>query len=190
MKYAEFEELKTTHLRLRKLHSTDVEDYYNRIGSSEDVTRYMLWQPHKSKQESCASIEKILKKYAEGNAYTWGIALAEDDTIIGRIDLLRFDEKESSCSFAYMLGSEFWGRGFGTESLKAVFGFAFEKMEMQSIVADHMSENATSGKVMQKAGMHYVTKHVSKYEKCGVFHDADEYMITIDEWKVKDEENI
>lgn len=190
MKYVEIEEINTEHLRLRKLRASDVDCYYNRIGSSEAVTKYMLWQPHKSQQESCASIEKILKRYAEGKIYTWAIALAEDDTIIGRIDLLRFDEEQSSCSFAYMLGKEFWGRGFGTESLKAVFEFAFEKMQIQSIVADHMTENVASGKVMQKAGMHYVTKHVSKYEKCGVHHDADEYMITIDEWKAKDEENI
>lgn len=183
MKYVELEELNTEHLRLRKLRASDVECYYNRVGSSEAVTRYMLWQPHKSLVESRESIEKVLARYEEGNGYTWAIALAEDDSIIGRIDLLRFDEKENSCSFAYMLGKGFWGCGFGTESLKAVFAFAFEKMEMQKIVADHMSENIASGKVMQKTGMHYVTKHISKYEKCGVFYDADEYMITMDDWK-------
>ena len=183
MKYVEFEELRTNRLCLRKMRDTDVEVYYNRIGSSEDVTKYMLWQPHTSQQESCASIEKILKRYAEGNAYTWAIALAEDDTVIGRIDLLRFDEEESSCSFAYMLGKEFWGCGFGTESLKAVFGFAFEQMEMQSIVADHMTENVASGKVMQKAGMNFVTQHIAKYEKNGICYDADEYRITLDDWK-------
>lgn len=183
MKYVELEELNTEHLRLRKLRASDVECYYNHVGSSEAVTRYMLWQPHKSLVESRESIEKVLIRYEEGNAYTWAIALAEDDTIIGRIDLLRFDEEQSSCSFAYMLGKEFWGRGFGTDSLKAVFAFAFEKMEMQKIVADHMSENIASGKVMEKAGMHHVTKHVSKYEKSGVYHDADEYMITMDDWK-------
>ena len=183
MKYAELEELNTRNLRLRKLRASDVECYYKRIGSSEEVTKYMLWQPHISLQESRESIEKVLMRYRDGNTYTWGIALAEDDSIIGRIDLLRFDEEQSSCSFAYMLGKEFWGCGFGTESLKAVFAFAFEKMEIQRIVADHMSDNIASGKVMQKAGMHYVRKQVSKYEKCGMYYDADEYMITIDDWK-------
>ena len=183
MKYTAFEELNTEHLRLRELRASDAERYYECMGGSEDVTKYMLWQPHKSLQESRESIEKVLKRYKEGNAYTWAITIAEDDEIIGRIDLLRFDEKENSCSFAYMLGKEFWGCGFGTESLKAVFAFAFEKMEIQKIVADHMSENIASGKVMQKAGMHHVTKHISKYEKCGVFYDADEYMITMDDWK-------
>ena len=182
MKYAQFEELRTEHLLLRKIRREDVETYYERVGSSEDVTRYMLWQPHESIEESKKSIEKVLTRYEEDRCYTWAIALAEDDSIIGRIDLLRFDEKNNSCSFAYMLGKEFWGNGFGTEALKEVFDFAFYKMEMQSIAADHMSENIASGKVMQKAGMHFVKKHPSKYEKCGKSYDADEYVIDAEAW--------
>ena len=185
MKYAKLEELKTKHLLLRKMRLEDVECYYERIGSSEDVTKYMLWQPHQSVQESKESVEKVLSRYEAGNSYTWAIALAEDDSIIGRIDLLRFEESDSRCSFAYMLGKDFWGRGYGTECLKAVFGFAFEKMEMQTIAADHMSENVGSGKVMQKAGMHFVQKHVGKYEKCGICYDADEYVIHASMWNAK-----
>ena len=183
MKYGEFEQIKTSRLLLRELRPTDVDYYYKRLGGSEEVTRYMLWQPHKSKHESQESIDKVLSKYNEHTFYCWGIALLEDDSIIGRIDLLRFDKQTNSCSFAYMLGKEFWNCGFGTEALKAVFSFAFEKLQLTYIVADHMSENVASGKVMQKAGMHYVRKHASKYEKCGKYYDADEYIITYNDWK-------
>lgn len=185
MNYAQFEELNTAHLLLRKIRLEDVTYYYERIGSSEDVTKYMLWQPHQSLQESRESIEKVLARYEIGKCYTWAIALAEDDSIIGRIDLLRFDESNSSCSFAYMLGKDFWGCGYGTESLKAVFAFAFEKMGMQTIGADHMCENVGSGKVMQKAGMQFVEKHVGKYEKNGNCYDADEYVIHASMWDAK-----
>lgn len=183
MKYTALEELNTQRLRLRKLRLSDAENYYSRLGSSEDVTRYMLWQPHTSLQESAESIQSVLARYETGSTYTWAIALQEDDSVIGRIDLLRFDEIQSSCSFAYMLGEDYWGQGFGTEVLKAVFAFAFDKMEMQTIAADHMSENVGSGKVMQKAGMHFVTKHTAKYEKNGRYYDAEEYRITADDWK-------
>ena len=182
MKYAMFEQLETENLRLRKFRIEDTDCFFQRVGGSEEVTKYMLWLPHKSVSESQESIEKILARYETGNTYTWAIALAKDDSVIGRIDLLRFDEENSSCSFAYMLGKEFWGRGFGTESLKAVFVFAFEKMEMQRIVADHMSENVASGKVMQKVGMRFVQKHLQKYEKCGKYYDADEYAIDAEDW--------
>ena len=178
-----FAQLETSRLLLRKLRRTDAQYYYERLGSSEEVTRYMLWQPHKSPEESRKSIERILTKYQEQTCYCWAIALKEDDSMIGRIDLLRFDEQDNSCSFAYMLGKDFWNQGFGTEALQAVFAFAFEKLQVQRITADHMCENAASGKVMQKAGMQYVGTHPAKYEKCGKTYDADEYAITLDRWK-------
>ena len=40
-----------------------------------------------------------------------------------------------------------------------------------------------SGKVMQKAGMQFVTKHSARYEKNGEIFDADEYMISSEAWK-------
>lgn len=185
MKYAEFEPIKTKRLHLRKLCAADAQCYYDRIGSSEDVTQFMLWQPHKSLEETRESIEKVLARYETGNGYTWGIALAEDDTVIGRIDLLRFNETDNSCSFAYMLGKEFWGNGYGTEALNAVLDFAFIKMEMAYIHADHMAENGASGKVMRKCGMQYTGTISSKYEKYGRVYDADLYRITSDLWMKK-----
>jgi len=183
MKYETFTQLHTPRLLLRQLHPADAECYYSRIAGSEEVTKYMLWEPHKSLRESEESITRVLSKYEQGRCYTWAIALRQDDSLIGRIDLLRFDEESNCCSFAYMLGKDFWGQGFGTEVLTAVFAFAFEKMGIRSIAADHMSENVASGKVMQKAGMRYVGRCASKYEKCGKRYDADAYTITVDDWK-------
>ena len=183
MKHADFEEIRTKRLVLRKLRLEDACCYYERIGSSEDVTRFMLWQPHKTLRETCESIEKVMGRYEKGNAYTWGIALAEDNSVIGRIDLLRIDEAECSCSFAYMLGKDFWGRGYGTEALNAVLAFAFEQMQMQRICADHMTENAASGSVMRKCGMKFVETLPSKYEKGGKLFDADVYVITSEMWE-------
>lgn len=186
MKYAEFEQIETESLLLRKFRKDDAESFFQRVGGSEQVTRYMLWQPHKSVLESQESIEKILSRYDGENGYTWAIALREDDSIIGRVDLLRFDEEGSSCSFAYMIGEKFWGKGFGTETLRAIFVFAFGKLDIHKIVADHMSENVASGKVMQKAGMHYVGKQLAKYEKNGKVYDADEYEIMLEDWQQRE----
>ena len=179
MKCDHFTTIHTDRLILRKLRDTDVQNYYSRLGSSQEVTRFMLWQPHKSLQESRESIRRILER----DGYCWAIALKEDDSLIGRIDLLRIDEENRSCSFAYMLGKDFWNQGFGTEALQAVFSFAFTRLGMESIVADHMSENPASGRVMEKAGMRYVRTIRAKYEKCGKYYDAQEYCLTLDSWK-------
>ena len=79
--------------------------------------------------------------------------------------------------FAYMLGCDYWNRGYGTEALKAVIRFAFEELEMKRIVADHMVENPASGAVMRKAGMVHTGTQRAKYEKAGRVYDAEVYEI-------------
>lgn len=186
MEYVEFRELKTRRLVLRKLRMEDVKGYFDRLGSSEAVTRYMLWNPHKDISESVASIQKTLHRYEEGKCYRWGVARQEDDSIIGVIELLRFNEAANTCSFAYMLAEEFWGHGYGTEMLSAALEFAFTYLKIDVVEADHMADNRASGAVMRKVGMKYLRTDTSKYEKNGTTYDAPVYRITADGWKNSD----
>lgn len=181
MRYAEFEELQTDRLCLRRITMEDARDYYAQLGIDSDVTKYMLFQPHKDISDAVASIEKHLRRYETGRNYRWVIA-GRDDALMGVIDLLGFDEENSTCSFAYMLGRKYWGRGYGTEALEAVLAFAFGKMEMEQVQADHFADNAASGAVMRKVGMVYTGTVPGKYEKDGVSHDAPQYAITRSQW--------
>lgn len=182
MRFPPIPVLETPRLRLRKLTMDDAQTYYRRLGSSSAVTRYMLWEPHQSISESVASIQKALQRYKAGRCYRWGIAEKESDSLIGVIELLRFDEITDSCSFAYMLAEDFWGFGYGTEALKAAFGFAFTQMQIRTITADHFAENVASGRVMEKAGMQKVCVLPGKYEKNGKTCDAIAYRITQTHW--------
>lgn len=182
MRFPEIPQLHTARLVLRKLTMKDIPAYYARIGSSEAVTKYMLFSAHRDISASEASIQKALRRYEEGRCYRWGIALKEDDSLIGVIELLRFDEEAESCSFAYMLAEEFWGQGYGTEAVLAAFDFAFTQMQVKDIIADHFSCNGASGAVMRKAGMVWQRTLPGKYEKNGILYDAEEYQITRDQW--------
>ena len=76
-----------------------------------------------------------------------------------------------------MLGEDFWGKGYGTEVLRTVFRFAFEKMGVEVIRADHFEDNPASGACMRKAGMTWVGRVEGKYIKNGIFHHAVLYEI-------------
>ena len=177
MRYAAFRMLETERLILRDIRMEDIQEYYERLWGDGDVCRYLLSDPHQDIGESLASIEKTLERYRQGRCYRWGIALKEDDSLIGIIELLRFDEETDTCSFAYMLGCDYWNRGYGTEALKAAIAFAFEELEISRIVVDHMAQNPASGAVMRKAGMTHIGTEKAKYEKHGYFHDAEIYEI-------------
>ena len=180
--YIPIPELHTPRLILRKVTLEDIPHYFSRLGSSEAVTEHMLWSPHKDITESEASIRKALMRYETGKCYRWGIALKEDNSLMGILELLGFDEETAVCSFAYMLSRDHWGKGYGTEALKAAFHFAFTELKVAAIQADHFAENPASGAVMRKAGMTYLGTIPEKYEKNGVLHDAPQYRITREEW--------
>ena len=182
MEYAAFEELKTPRLLLRKLRREDLREY-NGLASSEAVTCHMLWKPHADLAESAASIEKTLTRYETGKCYRWAISLQESDTLIGIIDLLGFDEEKNTCSFAYMITENCWGKGYGTEALMAALNFAFVKLKVVAVEADHFAMNPASGAVMRKAGMKCCGTVPGKYEKNGIKHDAIQYRITQKEWE-------
>ena len=175
MKYVELENLETERLVLRKLSMDDLYDYYERIGSDGEVSKFMLWEPHQDIGETLETFEKTLTRYEEGRYYRWVAALKEDDRVIGTMSLLRFDEEESSCSFAYMFAKDWWGQGYATEAMKAVFSFAIEKMEIVKITADHLVGNEASGAVMRKLGMVHTGTVKEKYEKHGHKVDAECY---------------
>ena len=170
--WCEIPELQSERLVLRKVVSCDADAYYRNLGSSEAVTRGMLWEPHKDISESVASVEKTLRRYGEGRCYRWAVCRKGEGELIGIIELLRFDEGDCSCSFAYMLTQRFWGMGYGTEVLKTVFRYAFEEMGVKTIRADHFEDNPASGRAMQKAGMSWIGRVAGKYIKNGVAHDA------------------
>lgn len=175
--WCDMEDLKSERLVLRKVRREDAQSYYRNLGSSEAVTRGMLWNPHQDISESVASVEKTLRRYGEGRCYRWAVTEEGRDELIGIMELLRFDDSDNSCSFAYMLSERFWGKGYGSEMLRAAFRFAFEKLGVEVIRADHFADNPASGGAMRKAGMTKVGTETGKYVKNGVSHDAVLYEI-------------
>ena len=175
MKFVELRDLKTERLVLRRMRFDDLYDYYERLCSDGNVTRYMKFEPHQDIGETLARLEKTLAEYDEGGRYCWVLTVKGEDELIGIFDLLGFDEEDNSCTFAYMLGENWWGKGYATEAMKAVFAFALEELEVDCIKGSHFSSNTASGAVMRKAGMTHVGTIPGKYEKQGLLHDAEIY---------------
>ncbi len=176
-----FSELSTVRLLLRKLRKDDLVDYF-RFTSDPEVTKYMLFQPHRDLNASAASIEKALLRYEESDFFRWGIVRKDTGRLIGMIDLLRFREADKSCNFAYMLAQDQWGQGYGSEALAAVVDFGFSQLQLDRIEADHMVPNCASGAIMRKIGMKYTKTIPNAYEKDGISYDAVQYSITRQQW--------
>ncbi len=54
---------------------------------------------------------------------------------------------------AYWIGEPYWGKGYGTEALRAMIDFAFIEKNLHRVYARYFKSNPASGRVMEKAGM-------------------------------------
>lgn len=154
MKFIGTKQIETERLILRKLTVNDAEEAYNNWCSSYNVSKYVMWKKHKNVEETKKLFKMWEKEYNDLTTFRWIVELKDTNEIIGTIDVaskryLPF----GTCEIGYCYGEKFWGKGYGTEALKAVIKYLFEECDAEVIYADFMKNNPGSGKVMEKSGM-------------------------------------
>jgi ribosomal-protein-alanine N-acetyltransferase len=80
-------------------------------------------------------------------------AIAIGDEAVGSIGfVLHPDVERVSAEIGYWLAEPFWGRGITTEALVAVTGYAAETHQLTRVYAVPFASNASSCRVLEKAG--------------------------------------
>ncbi len=156
MKHCGTQKLETERLILRRYISEDAISMYKNWASDEDVTKYLMWQPHLSPEVSRSVTDEWVRQYANENFYHWAIVLKDNgNEPIGDIAVVNMNEKVSMAHIGYCLGKKWWHQGIMSEALKAVTDFLFDVADFNRIESRHDPNNPNSGKVMQKCGMKY-----------------------------------
>ena len=106
-----------------------------------------------------------------------------DFDTIGSIAVVSIDEESETLEIGYCISRRFWGQGVTAEAAKALISALFKNVGAKRIIAKHDLNNPNSGRVMRKAGMHYLRTEEGKYEKNGCVYDAVVYHITAQQWK-------
>jgi len=147
--------LETERLILRKGSVNDAEEIFNNYCTDPLVTKYVTWDVHKSIDDSIKYLRYFEDSYRKEHSYNWLIESKEINQIIGAITAINVDVKNRTIEIGYCLGSNWWNKGYMTESLKRVIQFLFEEVCVETIYAEHWADNPSSGKVMLKSGMKY-----------------------------------
>jgi len=175
--------IETMRLQLRRFQLDDAEDMFRNWAGDPEVCKYLSWGPHQDVDVSRRRITYWMSSYQRNNLYVWAIELKHKKMAIGTISVEVTNESTLSCEVGYCLGKEYWGRGIMTEALHIVMHFLFYEVGFQKIIAKHDTLNIASGRVMQKAGMHFVN-----YEyRVGVRRDGSYYDCAVYEKKITEE---
>jgi len=149
--FSSLPELETESLLLRKLCRSDAADLFA-YSSDPEVTRYVLWEPHRSISETRDYLRYMRQLYRQGAPSSWAIVLKDENRVIGTIGFMWYALENQSAEVGYSLSRAYWNRGYATQALSAVVRSAFQRLPLYRIEAQHDLRNPASGRVMEKCG--------------------------------------
>jgi len=155
MKHLGTKELETKRLILRRFRLDDAEKVFNNWASDEEVTKYLVWPPHKDINVTKNVREQWIQNYVKNDFYQWAIELKEINEPVGSISVVKQSDDLKMVHIGYCIGKKWWNKGITSEALSALIKFFFEEVGVNRIESRHDPNNPNSGKVMAKCGMKY-----------------------------------
>ncbi|AJA47077.1 N-acetyltransferase GCN5 [Clostridium pasteurianum DSM 525 = ATCC 6013] len=173
----------TDRLIIIKFNEADWKDIYEYL-SNETVVKY---EPYNVYTESEARKEAINRAKSE---FFYAVCLKEVDKLIGNLYLAKGDF--STWEIGYVFNLNYWGKGYATESVKALINKAFSQLDARRIVAMCNPLNEHSWKLLERIGMRregtllkniYFKKDINGEP---LWADTYEYGILKSEWITND----
>ncbi len=146
--------LETERLCLRAMKVLDAPDMFA-YAKREDVTEFLLWQPHRDIEETQAYLREVGRRYRTGDFYDWALICRDGGRMIGTCGFTSFNYPSDSAEVGYVLNPDEQGKGLATEALLTVMRFGFEELGLHRIEAHFMEGNDASRRLMERVGMQF-----------------------------------
>lgn len=103
--------------------------------------------------------ENLLVKYEKANVNydlcfgIFAVICKDNKQLIGEAGLFDSFSNPNQLELGYILKSDYWRKGFGTEICKGLIHYGFSKLNLQKMVARMYQENLASVQLSRKCGM-------------------------------------
>lgn len=155
MRHLGTRQIETKRLILRRFTVEDAEAMYRNWAGDPEVTKFLMWAPHGSVEDTRLILETWVIAYEKEDKYEWCIALKDSNEPVGSIGVVSCNEKTRAMEVGYCIGREYWHRGLMSEALAAVMQYLLTEVGAERIESRHDPRNPHSGAVMRKCGMKY-----------------------------------
>jgi len=169
-------------LRLRRISEDDLEALFN-IFSDPQVMRYWSTPPLADRQAAVSLVNEIHDHFDRRLMLKWGIALRDDDQLIGTATLFNLNFENGRAEIGYGLGSRHWGNGYMNEALRALLSYAFDVLEMRRLEADVDPRNAGSIRTVERLGFRQEGLLRERWHVNGEIQDSLFYGLLRREWQ-------
>jgi RimJ/RimL family protein N-acetyltransferase len=173
--------LLTERLLLRRYLENDFEAVHE-YGSDPEVARFVPFGPN-TLEDTQGFINRTLSSYSDpdNKELNWAITLKDTGQLIGGGGI-RIRQEESA-SIGYVLNRRFWGKGYATETARALLTFGFTRLNLHRMFATCDPENWASAHIMEKIGMRREGHFLEDVQKRGEWRNSYLYAILEREWR-------
>ena len=176
--------IETERLILRPLTLDDADTAYRGWTGDTKVAKYVSWLPHHSIDDTIEWLKDIEWKQdkadniLQSDNYIWGFVLKETGELFGSGGLI-WEEAWQLFQVGYNIKETHWNRGYTTEAMKAILGFAAVNLGLKKIAGGHAKENIASSKVIEKLGFVYDRDDITPHVDGVRFFDSREYLLEL-----------
>ena len=145
--------LRTMRLLLRRWTDADREPFA-RISADPEVMQHRL--APLSRRESDKVIAEAEASFESNGFGLWAVERIEDGRLLGYTGFGTSDFDASFCpavDVGWTLARDVWGHGYATEGAVAALDYAFDRLQLDEVVAHTSEGNERSRAVMRRLGM-------------------------------------
>lgn len=180
------ETLCTPRLVLRPLSLDDTVSVV-RICAPKEVAMNTLSVAHPyTLTDAEAFLGRITESMEKRETYCWAITIPtpswEPGKHIGTIGL-HCNWEHRHAEVGYTIGRPDWGKGYATESLRAVIAFAFARTPLVRLHAGYYTRNPASGRVLEKCGFVQEGTRPRMYQRFGDWIDLALMRLFREDWE-------
>lgn len=141
--------LPTARLILRKPRPEDAPLIFASYGQDPEVSRYLLWRPHRNLRDAEEAVGRFLKDWRTGSKFCWLLFRRDEGELAGSI-AARIDGQ--GMHLGYLLARPFWGQGLMSEAVNALIDWAFSQPSIFRVWAVCDVENESSARLLERNG--------------------------------------
>ena len=170
----------TERLILRPPHEEDAEDMAG-LANNRNVARMLGMLPHPHTVEDAREFIDRVSQNA-GKACVYAITESETGQFIG-VGGLHEDKSRYDLPFiGYWLGEPYWGKGYATETARALVDLYFKVTGEPVLMASVRQDNAASRAVIRKLGGRLQSSERVTHGLFGETNILEHYHITRENW--------
>lgn len=167
--------LETNNLYLRFLDVNDHLAIYNNVSHDKEVLKYFIMNYQEEIDPDI--VRRIINFALKNERYVFSIVLKKTNEVIGFcLQCSSPSKQNNTVELGYAIGKKYWNQGYGTECLQALIDFMFS-LGIHKVIANHITENKASGRIMQKCHMLYQGTLVDEVYYHDKYYNCESYYI-------------